>query len=96
MSKWKAEAHDGLLEVFRQGKGGGVSDSERLIERLWRSPKYESVYLEERTGGRHARRVIASWLDDYNHRRPHLALAGRTPAEAYAAGVKTAGLEAAA
>lgn len=43
-----------------------------------------------------AMRVIASWLDHYNHRRPHLALAGRTQAEAYAAGGKTASLEAAA
>lgn len=35
VGKWKAEAHDGLLEVFRQGKGGGASDSERLIGRLY-------------------------------------------------------------
>ena len=35
VSKWKAEAHDGLLEVFRQGKGGGASDTGQLIERLY-------------------------------------------------------------
>ena len=55
----------------------------RFIERLWRSLKYEAVYLEELTGGHHARRVIALWLDHYNHRHPHLALEGRTPAEVY-------------
>lgn len=82
------------VKISMDGKGRWIDN--RFIERLWRSLKYESVYLEELTGGRHARRVIASWLDHYNHRRPHLALAGQTPAEAYAAGGKTVGLEAAA
>ena len=35
VSKWKAEAHEGLLEVFRQGKGVGESESGRLIEQLY-------------------------------------------------------------
>ena len=42
----------------------------RFIERLWRSMKYETVYLEELATGRHARGVIASWLDHDNHRPP--------------------------
>ncbi len=82
------------VKISMDGKGRWVDN--RFIERLWRSLKYESVYLEELTGGHHARRVIASWLDHYNHRRPHLALGGRTPAEAYFADRKTEGLEAAA
>ncbi len=84
VGKWKTEAHDRLLEVF--GRGGGNSadrETARLVERLWRSLKYEAVYLEELVGGHHARRVIASWLDHYNQARPHLALSGRTPAEVY-------------
>ncbi len=91
---WLRPLLDRGVKISMDGKGRWIDN--RFIERLWRSLKYESVYLEELTGGRHARRVIASWLDHYNHRRPHLALAGRTPAEAYAAGGKTAGLEAAA
>ena len=82
------------MKISMDGKGRWVDN--RFIERLWRSLKYESVYLEELTDGHHARRVVASWLDHYNHRRPHLALDGRTPAEVYFAERKTEGLGAAA
>jgi putative transposase len=57
-----------------------------FIERLWRSLKYEAVYLHALTDGFRAERVIAGWIGFYNTERPHSALAGRTPAEAYAAG----------
>ena len=66
------------------GKGRWMDN--RFIERLWRSLKYEAVYLEELCGGHHARRVVGAWLDHYNHRRPHLTFAGKTPAEVYFAG----------
>ena len=56
-----------------------------FIERLWRSLKYEAVYLHELTDGFKAMRVIAEWIDFYNTERPHSSLGGRTPAEAYAA-----------
>ena len=54
-----------------------------FIERLWRSLKYEAVYLHELADGFEAQRVIAEWIDYYNKERPHSALDGRTPAEAY-------------
>ncbi len=54
-----------------------------FIERLWRSLKYEAVYLHDLTDGFKAERVIGEWIDFYNTERPHSALAGRTPAEAY-------------
>jgi len=57
-----------------------------FIERLWRSLKYEAVYLHDLTDGFKAERVIGDWIDFYNTERPHSALAGRTPAEAYGAG----------
>ena len=57
-----------------------------FIERLWRSLKYEAVYLHELTDGFVAERVIGEWIDFYNTARPHSALDGRTPAEAYSAG----------
>ena len=69
------------VRISMDGRGRWIDN--RFIERLWRSLKYEAVYLEELTGGHHARRLIALWLDHYNHRRPHLALEGRTPAEVY-------------
>jgi putative transposase len=57
-----------------------------FIERLWRSLKYEAVYLHELTDGFRAERVIRDWIDFYNTERPHSALGDRTPAEAYGAG----------
>ena len=57
-----------------------------FIERLWRSLKYEAVFLHELTDGFHAERVIGEWMGFYNAERPHSTHDGRTPAEAYAIG----------
>ncbi len=57
-----------------------------FIERLWRSLKYECVYLSEFATGSEARSGISSWMDFYNERRPHSALDDRTPQEAYTNG----------
>ena len=46
-----------------------------FIERLWRSLKYEDIYLKGYADGREARAGIAAWMDFYNHGRPHQALA---------------------
>ena len=54
-----------------------------FIERLWRSLKYEAVYLHELRDGLDAERIIGSWIDFYNEVRPHSALGGRTPGETY-------------
>ena len=54
-----------------------------FIERLWRSLKYEAVYLHELADGFAAERVIGAWMTFYGNVRPHSALGGRTPAEAY-------------
>ena len=54
-----------------------------FIERLWRSLKYEAVYLHELADGFEADRVIGTWMTFYSDVRPHSALGGRTPAEAY-------------
>jgi hypothetical protein len=56
-----------------------------FIERLWRSLKYEAVYLHEMTDGFVAERVIDEWIDFYNTERPHSSFDGQTPAEAYGA-----------
>ncbi len=54
-----------------------------FIERLWRSLKYECVYLQAFETGAQARAGIGSWIDYCNKSRPHSALAGRTPEEAH-------------
>ena len=59
-----------------------------FIERLWRSLKYEAVYLYELRDGPDAQRIIGSWIDFYNEVRPHSSLGGRTPGEAYREGAE--------
>ena len=54
-----------------------------FIERLWRSLKYEAVYLRDIADGFEAERVVGDWMRFYNGVRPHSSLDGRTPAEAY-------------
>ena len=56
-----------------------------VIERLWRSLKYECVYLHAFETGAELRAGLARWIGYYNTRRPHSTLAGRTPNEAYGA-----------
>ena len=72
---------DAEISISMDGRGRCMDNI--FIERLWRSLKYEAVYLHELTDGFRAERVIAEWIDFYNTKRPHSALDGRTPAEAY-------------
>jgi putative transposase len=55
-----------------------------FIERLWRSLKYECVFLNALETGSKARVRIGRWIGYYNARRPHSSFAGRTPDEVYA------------
>ena len=70
----------GNIKKILNHKSGDVTS---FIERLWRSLKYEAVYLHELTDGFKAERVIGEWIDFYNTERPHSSLDGKTPAEAY-------------
>jgi putative transposase len=73
---------DAGIRISMDGRGRCMDNI--FIERLWRSLKYEAVYLHELTDGFKAERVIGDWITFYNTERPHSALAGQTPAEAYA------------
>ncbi len=75
---------DADVAISMDGRGRCMDNI--FIERLWRSLKYEAVYLHDLTDGFKAERVIGEWIDFYNTERPHSALAGRTPAEAYGVG----------
>ncbi len=57
-----------------------------FIERLWRSLKYEDVYLKGYADGREARAGIGAWVAFYNMRRPHQALGGQPPMAVWCAG----------
>ena len=74
---------DAEVTISMDGRGRCMDNI--FIERLWRSLKYEAVHLHELTDGFHAERVIGEWIGFYNTERPHSALGGRTPAEAYGA-----------
>ena len=75
---------DAGVAISMDGRGRYMDNI--FIERLWRSLKYEAVYLHELTDGFKAERVIRDWIEFYNTERPHSSLAGQTPAEAYGAG----------
>jgi putative transposase len=60
-----------------------------FIERLWRSLKYECVYLHAFETGSEMRAGLTKWIGYYNAGRPHSALAGQTPDEVYKADAMT-------
>ena len=69
------------VQISMDGRGRCMDNI--FIERLWRSLKYEAVYPHDLADAFQARRVIGEWIDFYNAERPHSALGGNTPAEAY-------------
>ncbi len=62
-----------------------------IVERLWRSIKYEEVYLKAYQTVAEARTGINAYLEFYNRQRPHQALGYRTPAEVYQHGQEERG-----
>ena len=63
--------------------GRGAWRDNVFVERLWRSVKYEEVYLRAYDGVADARASLGRYLDFYNGKRPHSSLAARTPDQAY-------------
>lgn len=70
------------VRISMDGKGRCMDNI--FIERLWRSLKYEEIYLMAYATGSEARLGIGRWITAYNSMRPHQALAYRTPDEVYA------------
>jgi putative transposase len=70
------------VRISRDGKGRALDNI--FVERLWRSVKYEEVYLKDYAGVGQAVRSLGLYFDFYNQRRVHQALDYRTPAEVYA------------
>ncbi len=73
------------VRVSMDGRGRWLDNV--FIERLWRSLKYEEVYLKGYADGREARAGIAAWIAFYNGRRPHQALNDRTPMAVWREGI---------
>ena len=69
------------IRVSMDGKGRWVDNV--FVERLWKSVKYEEVYLHAYESIAHARQRLGRYLEFYNQRRPHTALDGKTPDMVY-------------
>ena len=85
-SQFTSEAFTGLLKqhgiaISMDGKGAWRDNV--FVERLWRTIKYDEVYLKAYASVSHARESLARFIAFYNARRPHSALDGKTPDEVY-------------
>ncbi|MEX3630051.1 MAG: IS3 family transposase [Burkholderia sp.] len=69
------------VQLSMDGKGAWCDNV--FVERVWRSIKYEEVYLKAYESVGHARRSIDDYIELYNRKRPHSSLADQTPDEAY-------------
>jgi|TARA_B100001971_G_scaffold135287_1_gene124997 putative transposase len=85
-SQFTGEAFIGLLKkhgirISMDGKGRYADNI--FVERLWRTVKYEEVYLKAYSNGREAKVGLDAYFHFYNGQRPHQALGYRTPAEVF-------------
>lgn len=85
-SQFTSDAFTGTLKganiaISMDGKGRWVDNV--MVERLWRSLKYECIYLHAYETGSEVRQGLKRWIDLYNTRRPHSSLDDKTPDEAY-------------
>lgn len=88
-SQFTSSAFTGVLQaagvqISMDGKGRCYDNI--FIERLWRTVKYEYLYLHAVEGGQDLRDGLRRWVNWYNRRRPHQGLAYKTPDEVYHAG----------
>lgn len=84
--QFTCEAFTGVLQdhgvrISMDGRGRWLDNV--FIERLWRSVKYEEVYLKAYETIPEARREIGAYFDFYNRRRRHQGLDNKTPDEVY-------------
>jgi putative transposase len=79
--EWIKVLDDAGVAISMDGKGRWIDNV--FIERLWRSVKYEEVYLHGYANGTEARTSLTRYFGFYNARRSHQALEYRTPDEVY-------------
>jgi putative transposase len=78
---WRERLESHGVRLSMDGKGCWVDNV--FIERLWRSVKYEEVYLRDYDDLHDLERALDKWFDDYNHWRPHQTLGECRPWEIY-------------
>jgi len=72
------------VAISMDGRGRAIDNV--FVERLWRTVKYEEVYLKDYANGWEAEASLASYFRFYSHERIHQSLGYRTPAEVYGEG----------
>jgi putative transposase len=87
-SQFTSEGFTGLLlandiKISMDGRGRALDNI--FVERLWRSVKYESVYLSQWETVKEARTGLQKYFEFYNHERPHQSLGYKTPWTVYTA-----------
>ena len=85
-TQFTSVAFTGLLQeqkIAISMDGRGAWRDNVFVERLWRSVKYEEVYLRAYDSVSDARASLGRYLEFYNSRRPHSSLGARTPEQAY-------------
>lgn len=80
-SRFVDTLRDNSIRISMSGRGRAFDNI--LAERLWRTVKYEEVYLREYADGHELIRSLRRYFDYYNSQRPHSSLGYRTPAEVY-------------
>lgn len=80
-SQYTALLREQNVQISMDGKGRALDNI--FTERLWRTVKYEEVYLKDYASPREARAGLHQYLDFYNYRRLHQALDYQTPASIY-------------
>ena len=86
---WTKRLEQKKIKISMDGKGRWVDNI--IIERFWRSLKYEAVFLNCFESVDHAKKCIADYIDFYNKERPHQALKYKTPNEVFSGAVDFAG-----
>jgi putative transposase len=79
------------IQISMDSRGRALDNI--FTERIWRTIKYEHIYLNEYQSPRELRQGLATYLTFYNEQRPHQSLAYRTPAEVYFASATSLSLD---
>jgi putative transposase len=79
--QWTTELKRWGTKISMDGRGRWMDNV--FIERLWRSLKYEDIYLRDYRTVAHLEAGIDRWMEQYNNWRPHASLANETPAAVY-------------
>jgi putative transposase len=93
-SQFMAQEYTGRLEeagiaLSRDGRGRALDNV--FVERLWRSVKYEDIYIKDYDGVAELEAGLTAYFRFYDEERPHQSLGYRTPAEVYRAGFRGGG-----